>query len=157
MGKIREGFDGKVAWASNPAQGITEKSGAELARARREAIFNRELHFQKQFEKLEVKGSTELPEGTAWILEATPKGGKAERYYFSGKTGLLVRQDASADAPEGSVDMEMHIEDYREVDGIKLAHTLRVVQPAATAFILRFTEIKHNVPIEDSQFVKPSN
>ena len=46
-------------------------------------------------------------------------------------------------------------EDYKEVDGIKIPHTMRQVSSAFT-LIVKLEEIKHNVPIDEAKFNKPA-
>ena len=46
-----------------------------------------------------------------------------------------------------------YFEDYREVDGIKLPFITREESPYGFV-VLRMTEIKHNVPIDQNRFVE---
>jgi hypothetical protein len=46
-------------------------------------------------------------------------------------------------------------EDYRVADGVKVAYLLKQVTPAFTLNI-KLDEVKHNVPIDDAKFKKPS-
>ena len=51
--------------------------------------------------------------------------------------------------------VESYFEDYREVDGIRLPFTVRVVSPTGT-YSLRFSKVQHNIPIDDAKFSKPT-
>jgi hypothetical protein len=157
FGVVREGYDGKLAWTINPAMGNTEKSGKELARAKREAVFHRELDFKKLFPKLEVTGSTQVKGQEAWILKATTADDDVETFTFDAKSGLLLRQQATVETPNGTVQTDAYIEDYREVDGLKVAHFVRMVSPPEMAFELKFKEYVHNKAIPDSEFQRPAN
>jgi len=48
----------------------------------------------------------------------------------------------------------LYLEDYGEVDGVKMPHTLRQTTPDFTISI-KMSEIKHNIDIEDAKFAKP--
>ena len=44
--------------------------------------------------------------------------------------------------------------DYRDVDGVKLPHQLRVTSPVQN-FTITFTHVEHNVRIDPALFAKP--
>ena len=157
FGTVREGYDGKVAWSVNPATGPTDKSGKELARIKREATFNRELQFKNLYSKLEVTGSTKIQDRDVWLLKATTAENDVESFAFDAKTGLLIRQQATVEGPNGLMDTEVMLEDYREVDGIKVPFLIRMVAPPEMTFQIRFKEFRHNQSIPDSEFKRPAN
>jgi hypothetical protein len=47
------------------------------------------------------------------------------------------------------------MDDYREVDGVKIAFQSRQKTSVAD-FVIKLTEVKHNVAIDDAKFNKPS-
>jgi hypothetical protein len=47
------------------------------------------------------------------------------------------------------------LEDYKEVDGLKVPTTIRQTNPNIS-FTIKFTDIKSNVPVEDTKFNKPA-
>jgi hypothetical protein len=155
FGKVREGCNGEIAWSDNPGVGVSNKSGKDLARARREAVFQRELEFKKQFAKLETTGSTTVGSRKAWLLKATPTEGDPETHAFDAETGLLLRSETSIDTPNGPATAQIVFEDYRKVDGIQHPFLIRLTQPEAMAFQLRFKEVLHNQPVPDSTFEPP--
>jgi len=162
LGTILEGCNGKTAWSKNPMSGLTEKKGEELAKACRDADFYRDVNFKKIYPNLVGKEPEQVAEEPAHVLEAKPSPGSLERFYFSTKTGLLVRQDSEFEAAEGKgkTRAQALLEDYRVVDGIKMPFTTTIKadvpgQPEATLTI-KIIEIKHNVPIDDAKFEKPN-
>lgn len=154
-GVIREAYDGKVAWAEDPSTGIREKSGTEFADAKNEAEFHRALKLKQLFPTMTVKGKEKVGEREAYLIEAKPAEGSMEKWYFDTQTGLLIRQDAERESPQGKVPTETYLEDYREVDGIKIPHITRVSNPMFVISI-KTEEVKHNVPVEDAKFAKPT-
>ena len=151
----REGFDGTVGWASDAQNGVRVKAGAELADARRGAMFPRELTLKQQYPKLEVSGREKVGTSDAIVLVGTPAEGAPVKLFFDAETGLLVRQIITRQGPEGPTQVEASYDDYRPIDGIKRAHTIRQTTADFTA-VLRFSEIKHNVPLDDAIFRKPA-
>jgi zinc protease len=159
FGTVLEGFNGKTAWSKNPPAGLTEKTGEELAKTRRDANFYRDLELKTIFPNLARKGLEKVADEDAYVLEAKPTAGSLERFYFSTRTGLLVRQDSEVETAAGKTKFQVFAEDYRTVDGIKMPFNLRIIadvpnQPQ-TAVTIKFTEVKHNVPIDDAKFEKP--
>ena len=154
LGTVKQGFDGTVGWDSTPNQGVQELSGAMLAAVRRNAQFYRWLRMKELFTKLQISGTVKVGDRDAYVMEATPPEGFAEIFYFDTETGLLVKRDYKLEAPEGVLSFETFYDDYREVDGVKLPHTLRRVGPD-NVLILKFTEIKQNVEMDDAKFSKP--
>jgi hypothetical protein len=53
----------------------------------------------------------------------------------------------------GAVTSAVEYDDYRDVDGIKVPFAIHYVDDAH--FIIKLTELKQNVTIDDAVFVKP--
>ncbi|HJQ70398.1 MAG TPA: hypothetical protein VKA70_15580 [Blastocatellia bacterium] len=155
FGVIREAYDGKVAWSEDPATGMREKSGIELADARLEAEFHRATKLKQLFPTMTVKGKEKVGEKEAYVIEAKPAEGSAEKWYFDTQSGLLIRQDAERETPQGKMPVEVYLDDYKEVDGVKIPHSLRQTTPMYTINI-KSEEVKHNVPVDDAKFAKPA-
>jgi len=155
FGVVNRVFDGSTGWDSNPMTGLRELSGAELAQMKRSADFYQELNYKKHFTKMEVKGKEKVGSYETYVIEATPAEGSPEKFYFDVNTGLLVRQDGEAESPQGKMPLEIYMEDYKVVDGVKIPHTVKQVNPAMT-IVIKITEIKNNVEIDDAKFNKPS-
>lgn len=155
VGKIMNVFDGEKAYALDPQGGLRELSGAEFATAKRNADFYEPLNVKKYFAKMEVKGKEKVGGADAYVVVATPAVGDPEKLYFAVDTGLLVRLDSDNETPQGKMSFETYPSDYKEVNGVKVAHTLRQVSSAFTA-VIKLTEVKNNVSVEDATFAKPS-
>jgi hypothetical protein len=156
LATLREGYDGKVAWTVLPFQGSSEKSGEELERVQRTSVFPRELKLKDVYARFEVKGATRLKDGDAWLLEAFPKRGKPDRFYFDQKSGLLLREEATVKSLMGEMTFIFDFSDYRDVDGVKVAFSIDMPQPAELGFKIRVDSVKQNVPLPDSEFSKPA-
>jgi len=156
LGTIQEGFDGAVAWVKDPFTGVREKSGRELSATRLDADFYKPLRLKELYPKIALKGKEKVDGSEVYVLEATPAEGGSERWYFDIATGLLKRVDVEREGPQGKIPLEVHLEDYREVDGLRLPFTVRQVSPVFSV-ILKTEEVKHNVPIEGGKFAKPTS
>lgn len=155
VGKIANVFDGENAYSLSPMEGLSELRGGAFEQAKRNADFYEPLNLKKQFAKMEITGKEKVDVSAAYVVVATPAVGDPEKLYFAEDTGLLVRIDTDQDTPQGKMSFATYVSDYKDVDGIKIAHTLRQVSSAFTA-VIKITEVKHGVAVEDTKFAKPS-
>jgi len=155
FGIINDCFDGTIGWAQDPQNGMRDKSGPELAASKLDAEFYKPIKIKELYPKVVVKGKDKVGDKDVYVLEATPNGGPTETWYFDAQSGLLLRQDAEREGPQGKQVVQVFFEDYRVADGIKVAYVLKQVTPAFTLNI-KLDEVKHNVPIDDAKFKKPS-
>ena len=156
IGSFMQGYDGTTAWEQNPMAGYRVMSGSELALVKREAEFYSDLKFKQLYPKAVVKGKQKLGDRDVYLVEATPAEGGPEQLYYDVQTGLLARRDFVLDSPQGQMPTETYLEDYKEVDGVKIPFTIRQTNPAVS-FTIKVTEIKHNVPVDDAKFNKPAS
>lgn len=154
-GVIQQGFNGTVGWSMHPWEGLRELSGAELASARRDADFFKELRLKDSFSRVTVVGKVKVGDREAYVIEASPSEGNPEKMYFDMETGLLLRSDVPVETPDGKSRIDSTFEDYREVDGMKISFTIRQTSPDFD-FVIKFGEVKHNVPIDEAKFEKPA-
>ena len=156
VGDMLEGTDGKTAWVVNPFQGNREKTGAELAQSKLINDFYRDLRLEKLFPKMELKGIEKVNEVDAYVITATAEGVPPETWYFDTKTGLMIRSDVTAIAPEGNQPLSFFYEDFRAVDGVMVAHRIRNQAPS---FILTMTvsEIKQSLAVDEAKFIRPKS
>ena len=152
--KFRQGFDGTVAWADDPQNGLREETGAELAETKRDADFYHPMDLRQLYSKFTVTGTEKINEHDAYVVEAASEDGTIDKMYFDTKSGLLLRVIGQHHVPEGVTAFTEDLDDYREVDGIKLPFTVKQ-SSAESTFTIQFTEVKHNVAIESTEFTKP--
>jgi outer membrane lipoprotein-sorting protein len=154
VGQQREGYDGTTGWSDDPANGFRQKSGVELAEAKRGATFGRELKMKQLYPTMVVKSREKVDDSDAYLVEATPADGSPVKLYFDVASGLLVRQVATRQMPQGPLEVEVTFADFRAVDGVKRPFTIRQATSMFTATI-HLTEVKHNAPIDDAIFKAP--
>lgn len=158
-GAIDDGFDGTVAWSKNPWAGLRVKSGDELVRAKGEAEFYRDLKLKALYPDLTVKGTEKVGDEEAYVLEAKPTASSKEKYWISVKSGLGLRLDSQFEGPQGTIAVSTWPQDYKMVEGIKYPGKIKIKFTAGDQtmeFTLIYLEIKHNTPIDDAKFAKPS-
>ncbi len=159
LGAIHEGYDGKVAWSKNPfAGGITEKSGAQLAQARTQADFYRDVEIKDRLNNLTHEGTKTVDGEECHVISGKDHSGNTERMFISKKDHLIKQVVATIPDMAGApMDATMRMSEYKKVDGMMIPHRIALIGPAEAAFVLTFKSVKHNEPVEDSKFAKPAN
>jgi hypothetical protein len=158
-GVIDEGFDGTVAWVKNPWQGLRVKTGDELAKVKRDARFYRELNFKTAYPDLAYKGIDKVGDEESWLLESKPTPTSKEKFWFSTRTALLLRQESQYEGPDGPVTLNALPQDYKTFDNLKFPGGMKLTFSNGSqefAFTMKFTAVKHNVDIESAKFTKPA-
>ncbi len=149
-------LDGESGWEKNPDSGVHAMSRTDLANAKRDHMFYRDLKLKELYPKMEMADAADVNGHKTNVIAATPEGGgPAEKFYFDAETGLLVKHDFERITLEdGIVQYEVLYSDYRDVDGLKLPATIEQRSPDSV-MILKFAEIKNNAPVEATAFAKP--
>jgi outer membrane lipoprotein-sorting protein len=155
FGTVQEGYDGAVAWAKDPATGLREKKGGELAATRLYAELHRSLKLKELYPKIEVVGSDKVGARDVWVLQATPAETSPEKWYFDKENGLLLKLVMERETPQGKLTIETELDGYKEVDGIKMPFVVRQ-KAGPVAISASIEKVEHNVEIDDAKFQKPS-
>ena len=146
LGNSREGFNGTVAWAEENGE---VKDSPDFAK--RDADFYLPIRLREIYPKMQLKGKEKIGDIQSYVLEA-PRGGNPERWYFDTQTGLLIRTEEMSG---GKLQHRADYEDYRAVDGLLIPFTERRMEEGLDV-IIKYTEVKHNVQIDDARFEKPA-
>ena len=156
FGVVRSGSNGTVAWLETPQTGVEEIGGGAGAAMKRGADFYQQVRLKEDYTKLAVKNKDSFEGHDVYVIEATPAEGSPELLSFDADSGLLVREQTQIEAPQGTIDIDTRLGDYRDVDGVKLPYEIHQVR-SDFSFTIKITEVKHNVPIDDAKFEKPAS
>jgi hypothetical protein len=155
MGKVEEGTDGEVAWGLSAMMGPQIKEGEERAVLMRGAAFDGALVWRKFYKKAECVAIDTVGEKPCYKVVMTPNEGQPETRYYDKESNLLVKTEMSMMTPMGTVPFELHVSEYKKVDGVLLPHKLRQVVPGMQEMALVTESIEHNVEIPADQFKLP--
>jgi carboxyl-terminal processing protease len=140
LGVIRRGFTGEYGYMQIPMFGFRRVEGAELAELRLGARATWAGDLRRLYTSMRLKGKEEVGGAPAFVVEATDEAGLRTTLYFDERTGLLVRRDKT------------YFEDFRDVDGVQVAFRIR-----DDFSVITFTEVRHNVAVEDARFAEEQN
>lgn len=155
IGQFLQGYDGQVGWGQDPFLGLRNLEGAELANFKREATFHAELKWRELYDKVELVGIQKVGDRNTYVIRLTPTIGKPVTRYFDTETFLLVRSDVVSETPFGTLNMESYPSEYRVVEGVKIPFQLVMKAPSGE-MLMKLTEVRYNVEIDDAKFVKPT-
>jgi len=156
QGTVERGFNGQVGWEKT-ARGVREVSGAELINFKATNGLFSLLKLKEQYSKPPRVRKDKIDDRDVYIIDGTTTENRRMRLYFDATSGLLLRRTTTMPTIIGIIPDQIDLEDYREADGLKFpftarAATLELGNPTSTR---RFTELKLNVPVDDSKFNMP--
>lgn len=150
FGTTKSGVKDGVAWSMNPNQGPTILEGRRKEMALRQMAFNPYLNWKETYSKVETVGEESVGEAACYKLVLTPSEGSPQTCYFDKESGLLLKTEAERRGQTTTATLS----DYKEVDGIKIAHkTVRA--GGQYTFETTINSVEHNVDIPDDRFEFP--
>ena len=148
-------FDGTTPWIINPLTGFNRPvtvSGAHAASIREDSSFDGPLvDYKSRGMLIDYVGREPLGEGQAHHLRVTSASRQVRHLYLDATTYLEVKLAAEV---QGSK-LEQLSSDYRDVEGVKVAHHLKTVVNGAVQSEMQLESVEFNLPIESALFRMP--
>ena len=155
LGTLKKGFDGETHWVQTPGGTFTNSNPQQIADMERDAEVYSAGRLRSLFDTMKLESRARLNGRDMYVVEGKPSRGPAEKLFFDVENGLLVRWDmARRQPPRGTVFVKVHLEDYRDVTGVKVPFKVRFAFESFT-FTVMVEELQHNIPIDDAIFKKP--
>ena len=154
FGTLRQGFDGTTGWASDPLTGTRELDGSELALVRRLAKFSSDAEWRSVWKTVELAGTRQLGEATAYVVLLTPHEGSVVTNLYDTTTYHLLQTEQIVSTRGATVPIVTKYLDYRAYDGVMLA-TVTLQELPTGAMRTSYTAVDFDVAIDDSIFVVP--
>lgn len=138
-GILQSTFGSNGSWVHDPVRGYLKLSEGPIGGD----TFHRELQLLREVNSLRFERKEKVAGEDCFVLIQTIGGHVIQRLYFSVLTGLLIRQN------------NLYLEDYREVDGLKIAFVARQEDVhGRSSTVVRLKEVKHNIPIDENKFAE---
>jgi outer membrane lipoprotein-sorting protein len=154
---ITQAYDGENGWGVDPNTGSVQDMPEEQAKElKRMAMGNQALLNPEKFGiKYTYKGKETIEGNDYVILEQAFDDGHVDTLYLDAKTYLLYKTKAMGMSMMGiEVETETYTTDYKEIEGIMVFHSMKVVQEGEEAMVMTFTDVALNSGLEDSLFKK---
>jgi hypothetical protein len=154
-GEARRGYDGRVAWASEPWQPLPlmTLTGGNLAGARLEALLAFPGGLRGAFAQWQA-GSTIIDAKPVAILQGRNGAEPPVNFYFD-ENGLLIRVVRWNPTAVGTVPVQIDFTDYRDVGGVKMPFRSTVTWTDGQSTIA-LREVRPNAAVDPARFARPS-
>jgi photosynthetic reaction center cytochrome c subunit len=106
------------------------------------------------FSSFQVRDSEKIGDREVYLVVGKNDDQPPVRLYFDAESGLLVRMIRYTETPLGRNPSQVDFADYRQADGVKIPYRWTLARPGQR-FTIQVTEVKQNVPVDDSQFAMP--
>jgi hypothetical protein len=154
VGKMAEGSSGDVAWATSAMQGPRLKEGGEKTESLMRAKFNAELNWRDQYKTVETVGTETVDGKECYKVVATPKNGNPKTLWYSKDSNLMVKMSAVTPSPQGDIQSDTSLTDYRKEGDILMPHKI-LVKAGPTEFAMTVDSVKINPEIPKNTFDVP--
>ncbi|HEX6737439.1 MAG TPA: hypothetical protein VF310_04100 [Vicinamibacteria bacterium] len=156
-----QAYDGATGWAVVPFAGKPDPQAMgpeETRQAEEQADFDGPLMDWKQKgHKVELVGKEKVPEGEAYKLRVTLKGGDVRYFFVDASSFLEVRAEGKRTAQGSEMEFENILKDYRAVGGLMVAHAVEMgPKGAAEKAKLTLDKVELNPAIDEGRFKMPA-
>jgi outer membrane lipoprotein-sorting protein len=153
---VDQRFDGTAGYVLDSMNGNRDITGSQLDNMRNAGFPTAFLKYKENGVKVELLPKEKVGDRDMFVLQVTPKSGSPSKQYFDAETFMLLKTLTTVNVPQLGRDVEQTGEfaDYRAVDGVKLAHSVKSTNPVQS-FTITVTAVEHNKEIDDATFVKP--
>jgi zinc protease len=157
LGEIRQGFNGEVAWSSDPMSGPRLAAGEELAARQASAKFFEAFGIfdMDDFTSVAVLEQSTFGGEDAYKVEFVRKVGPKVNAYYSVATGLYVGTQTSAVSPMGTIEVISVASDYKAFGKLKVPTKIAGSQ-AGQEMVITLTDVQFDVVKDDAFAVPPA-
>jgi hypothetical protein len=132
-------------------QGNRDLKGEELEKLKMEAEIFPELKYQKMGYKTELKGIGQINGKDAYVIEVTSPSNSVTTDYYSTETGLKIKTQTNEDTPMGKIMQTTEINEYAEINGVKLPKAIKQTAGPQT-FEITIDSFEMNTKVKDDVF-----
>jgi hypothetical protein len=148
-------FDGISAYVIDSLNGNRDITGTQLDAMKNNGFPTALLDYRARGHAIALIGKESVAGKPAFVLEITPKTGPRARTWIDVDSYVVARTTVRIDAPSGGdVEQITEFDDYRTVDGVKVAFSVKSSNPMQTV-TATLTNVTHNVDVDDASFAKP--
>ena len=151
---ITQAYDGSLAWWVNPQTGATEEMPATEAASMKRDALPRDATFnpEKYGISFDYKGKEQIEGKDHFVIDQTYADGFKATLYVDCATYLLTKSKGTISTAIGDADFEQVVSDYKNVQGLMVAHTITSYLNGAESRIIVITDVQYNTGLEDSLF-----
>lgn len=157
-----QAYDGETGWSLMPFMGQTKAEkipSDQLDGLRNQADMNGPLvDYAKKGHKVEYDGEEDVDGTAAHKLKLTRNDGDVEYYYLDRDRFIPIAVKAKRSVQGMEMEYETVFGDYKDVDGLKLAHSIEQrASGMSTGNKLVIEKIELNIDLPDERFAMPKD
>ncbi len=160
-GKIEKGCDGEVVWENSLINGPIVHQGVQRESGLRDSVFERFVYWKDIYASAECVARGNVGDAECYEVVLTPRtkdaasGDAGLMRLFIDSTSYIIRKiQTVAETDAGKIEIVAFPKDYREVDGILIAHKVRL-ELLGQKRDVTVNSIQHNVDLPDNFFDLP--
>jgi hypothetical protein len=135
MGEMRQGFDGSVAWQSNPMQGPSLITGPQLDATREESHPDNYSRQTASIVSSETVEKTTLNDTECYKVKHTWKSGRVSHDCFGVADGMIVWTQTKVPTQMGEIEVTTTFAGYKDFGGVKRPTTTTIDQAGSMIII----------------------
>lgn len=149
LGKQVVVSDGTHVWESSSVAGVRLLEGEELRTRLRDFDLHAEVNWREHFPTVETLGREDVNGEAAWVVKLTPAEGNPITRWYSVESGLQLQSKTKVKSPMGEVETTTIVDDYREHDGMLVAHhSKQLMMGAELEIVLESYETNVDIPAD---------
>jgi hypothetical protein len=156
-----QAFDGQVAWYTMPWRGVISPKPMSPDRFR---VFETQIDmesplidFEAKGHQVELLGKEDLEGSATYKLKVTRSSGAIEFHYIHAERFLPIKLQGKVPMEKGEFVYETKFEDYREVGGLFVAHTLVQTVGESDTRTTKFEKIELDIELPSGIFTMPGS
>ncbi len=156
QGASAQKLNGAAGWLKNAREDRAMES-ADIAKAKSLAWSLELLQLKEPYPRMGFAGTEKIGDHECNIIQLRLQDGRRVLFSFDKQSGLLLRRVVQTVTPIGIDPEQTDFDDYRDVDGVKVPHSIRTTYLDQFYNSTRkFTEVKHNAKVEEAIFNLPA-
>jgi len=156
---LKQGYDGKTGWMQASWMGSSEPvelTGPDLKTIKEMGNIEGDLwNWKEKGHKLKMTGQEDLDSSQVYHLILNKSDGDIDELFIDVNNHLLHKMLRKTMINGSEVNVEIHFDDYRNIEGILLPFTVEQYFNGQLGMTVIIKEVKFNVEIEDNLFTKP--
>jgi len=154
LGRIENGYDGKVAWSLSPVSGPELLTGRQLSETADDAWFDGTLHAPGHVKELTTLAREEFDGRPAFKVKVVFASGNEQVEYFDAENGLQLGSESARATPQGVVQTVNILRNYQKFGSLLQATTF-IQRALGFEQTLTLTSYEYDV-VPDTAFDPPA-
>jgi len=157
---IIQGYDGETAWMVNPLTGSTDPQALPEEQAKniieQADIDGYLVDYKEKGHTVELLGKEDMEGTEVYKLKITLKDGDIRYNYLDTEYFLELKVIAKIKRQDTEIEAETFYSDYKEIDGMMIAHSFETKRGGATISQIAIDSIAVNIEMDDAIFKMPA-